>query len=82
MHFNSFDKQLNCLTLNALQLSLSFIFLLAACSSVQPKETIHLRDGTMHKVRDIIKGGEMQISWCGENEYQRLFTRIKGNKKK
>jgi|JI10StandDraft_1071094.scaffolds.fasta_scaffold136047_1 preprotein translocase subunit SecD len=34
---------------------------------------------TMHKVRDTIQGGQMVISFCGENACQQLYTRIKEN---
>jgi hypothetical protein len=37
---------------------------------------------TMHKVRDTIHGGTMQISWCGENACEKLYTKLKGSVKK
>ncbi len=36
---------------------------------------------TMHKVRDTIQGGNMVISWCGENACRQLYTKIKGHVK-
>jgi preprotein translocase subunit SecD len=37
---------------------------------------------TMHKVRDTIHGGTMQITWCGENACEKLYTKLKGRVKK
>jgi preprotein translocase subunit SecD len=34
---------------------------------------------TMHKVRDTIHGGTMQISWCGENACEKLYTKLRGS---
>ncbi|MCD6066175.1 MAG: hypothetical protein K0S33_1001 [Bacteroidetes bacterium] len=49
------------------------------------KEVAIVLDGeaiTMHRIKDTIRGGTMQISWCGENACEKLYTRLKGTVKK